>query len=267
MKVIVSSVSDDGGEPWRKQVTLPKAWLSSPCERLRHFVIKSYNQAHSQNADLDPDAWHLCCETDGLQEAIGDEDLISEVVLASDELVLRPGPGPARSSKGLRGRAVTAAPDQAARAAALVPLEMEVLEALRHAVEADDGEAFKKAVEQAGLETPHEVPIAEKELKDDSGVSLGIEYYGLPGRFGWDTNAEGQGEEASNRCSLAEFAERKKAMSILRVIELADRCGIRISGTGEGRDAEEIAASAQSVSGMVSEMQRQMEASRGQVNS
>lgn len=264
MKVIVSFVSNDGGEPWRKQVTLPKAWLSSPCERLKNFVIKSYNQAHPQQTDLDPDSWHLHCETDGLQEALGDEDLISEVVLASDELALRPGPSIARASRGLRERASSAAPDQAARAAVLVPLELEVLEALRRSVEADDVTAFKKAVEEAGLETPHQVPIAEKELKDDSGASLGIEYYGLPGRFGWDTNAEGQGEEASNRCSLAEFAERKRAMSILRVIELADRCGIRISGTGEGRDAEEIAASAQGVSGMVGERERQMEASRGQ---
>ena len=36
------------------QVTLPKGWLSSPCERLKLFVVKSYNQAlkHWELAEL-----------------------------------------------------------------------------------------------------------------------------------------------------------------------------------------------------------------------
>ncbi|CAE8721454.1 unnamed protein product, partial [Polarella glacialis] len=193
--VLVAHAPEGGADDdkWRKQVTLPKAWLQGPCEKLIGFVIKSYNQAHSERPDLDPDEWHLRCEMGDLREALGSEDLICEVVLSSDELVLRPGAAPARGAATLRGRAAAAAPQEAARAAVLVPLEMDVLQALRKSVEADDSEAFQKAVEIANLGTPQEVPMAEKELKDDRDVSLGIEYYGLAGRFGWDTNAEGQG--------------------------------------------------------------------------
>ena len=38
------------------QVTLPKGWLASPCERLKLFVVKSYNQVrlcgHRKVCDL-----------------------------------------------------------------------------------------------------------------------------------------------------------------------------------------------------------------------
>jgi len=265
MKVLVSAVLEEGegyeSHAWRKQVTLPKGWLSSPCERLKAFVVKSYNQAHPDQVDIDAEAWKLCCETGDLSEVLGDEDLISEVLLASDELVLRHGAAPARSSGTLRGRATAAAPDQACRAAVLVPLESEVLEALRKAVENDDAMSFRAAVDSAGLQTPQEVPISERELKDDAGLVVGMEWLGLGGCFAWDTDA-GQGELPANKCSLAEYAEKKRAMNILRVIELADRCAIRLGSPGEDRNVSDVEASAGNFAGMAYEMQRQMAAQR-----
>mmetsp|Transcript_2966 Transcript_2966/g.5136 ORF Transcript_2966/g.5136 Transcript_2966/m.5136 type:complete len:266 (+) Transcript_2966:134-931(+) len=261
MKVLVSMASreDDGyvSHTWRKQVTLPKGWLASPCERLKSYVVKHYNQAHPGEPDIDPEAWTLCCETGDLSEPLGNDDLISEVILASDQVVLRPGVSPARSSVKLRGRATAEAEDQACRAAVLVPLDVDVLDALRKSVEVDDAKSFRGAVDRAGLQTPQEVPIAEQELKDDAGLSVGMEWHGLGGCFAWDTEA-GRGELPANKCSLAQYAERKRAMNILRVIELADQCAIRLGSPGEDRTISDIEASAQNFAGMAEEMHRQM---------
>lgn len=261
MKVFVSRPTDVEGEAprWRKQVTLPKAWLASPTERLKNFVVKSYNEAHSADQPLDPEEWHLVCEEGGFSEPLGGQDIISEVVLTKDELVLRPGSARAHGGEALRRRADAGAPLEAAMAAVLVNVEMEVLEALRTAVDADSCKDLKEAVERAGLGSPHEVPMAEVELQDSLGNRLGTEWHGLGGRFGWDLAESGPGEAPENRCSLAQYAEQRKASSVRALVELADRCGIRIAGEGGCRSTEEIEASARSVAGMVSELPGRME--------
>jgi len=250
----------DDAVHWRKQVTLPKKWLGSPCDRLKRFLIDNYNKAFSEHPPLDPDDWHLTNETEGCCASLGAEDLISEVVSPFDQIFLRPGASIERSG----WRREDARPQEVHPAQVIVPVEHKILLALRAAVDADNTEALKAAVEEANITSPHELLMAEADVLDADGLARGTEWHSVGGRFAWDSELEGRGEDPSAKVTLTEYARRRGADRVLKLIEIADHCGAPILGGGRGRTTEDVAASAGSVAEKMGEMNSQLRASMEQ---
>jgi len=247
----------DGSAHWRKQVTLPKKWLSSPCDRLKRFLVDNYNQAFSGSTPLSPDEWHLTNESEGCGASLGTEDVISEVISAFDQIFLRPGPSAARSG----WHRTDARPQKIDPAQVIVLVDYKALLALRAAVDADNTEALKAAVEEANVSSPHELLMAEADVKDADGQVRGTEWHSVGGRFAWDSELEGRGEDPSSKVTLTEYARRRGADRVLKLIQISDHCGAPILGGNRVRSAEDIEASAGSVSGKMDEMNAQMKAS------
>lgn len=248
----------DEAAHWRKQVTLPKKWLSSPCDRLKRFLLEAYNRAFSERPPLDPDGWHLTNETEGCCASLGAEDLISEVVRPFDQIFLRPGASVERSG----WRREDAKPQEIHPSQVIVPVDYAALLALRAAVDADNTEALKAAVEEANVSSPHELLMAEADVKDADDKVIGTEWHSVGGRFAWDSELEGRGEDPSAKVTLTEYARRKGAERVLKLIEIADHCGAPILGGGRSRTAEDVAASADSVADKMEEMDAQLRASK-----
>lgn len=250
----------DTSAHWRKQVTLPKKWLKSPCDRLKQFLLDNYNKAFGESADLRPDEWHLTNESDGCNCAsLGSEDVISEVVSPFDQIFLRPGASIERSGWRREG----ARPQRIDPAQVIVPVDYGSLLALRAAVDADDTEALKAAVEKANISSPHELLMAEADVKDGDGRAVGTEWHSVGGRFAWDTEAEGRGEDADAKVTLTQYAQRRGADRVLKLIDIADHCGAPILGA-RCRTEEDIKASAGSVADQMGEMSAQLRASMEQ---
>merc|ERR1719386_201401 len=93
MKIYVQfKEGDDPTAHWRQQVTLPKKWLTSNCDRLKVFLTSSYNKAHPESPQLLSEEWHLCNEGEGRCEPLGSENLIQDMMGEFDDVFLRPGP-------------------------------------------------------------------------------------------------------------------------------------------------------------------------------
>mmetsp|Transcript_1017 Transcript_1017/g.2597 ORF Transcript_1017/g.2597 Transcript_1017/m.2597 type:complete len:273 (+) Transcript_1017:46-864(+) len=267
MKIYVQfHEGDDVEAHWRQQVTLPKKWLSSPCARLKTYLAENYNKARPDSPQLDADDMHLSNEAKGENpkrcEALGDENIISDVVGAYDEIFLRPG---ARKDCTAWRRS-DVKPAEAAVMPLLVPIEYEALQALRSAVEEDDTEKLQAAVEEANLTSPHELLMAETDVRDpdDPKRVVGSEWHGLGGRFAWDSELEGRGEDPGAKVTLTEYARRRGAARVLKLIEVADHCGAPILSGGRTRKTDDIEASANTVADKMGEMHTQLKASLDQ---
>lgn len=249
----------DASAHWRKQVTLPKKWLTSTSDRLKKFLIDNYNKAFSESPQLRPDEWHLTNESEGCCASLGSEDLISEVISAFDQIFLRPGESIERSG----WHRESARPEKVEKidpAQVIVPIDYKVLLALRAAVDADNTEALKAAVDQANITSPHELLMAEADVKDADGQVCGTEWHSVGGRFAWDSEIEGRGEDLDSKVTLTQYARRRGADRVLKLIEIADCCGAPILGS-RCRSEEDIKASAGSVADQMGEMGAQLKAS------
>eukprot|EP00404_Azadinium_spinosum_P024221 CAMPEP_0180607332 /NCGR_PEP_ID=MMETSP1037_2-20121125/27649_1 /TAXON_ID=632150 /ORGANISM="Azadinium spinosum, Strain 3D9" /LENGTH=278 /DNA_ID=CAMNT_0022626615 /DNA_START=64 /DNA_END=898 /DNA_ORIENTATION=- len=254
MKIFVQyKEGDDLEAHWRQQVTLPKKWLGSPCDRLTRYLVENYNKARPSHTPLLVEAWHLSNESKGRCEALGRENVISEVIGEFDEVFLRPGTGQERTT----WRRAEALPSEATAASVLVPVEFSALVALRKAVDADDTEALQRAVDEANLASPHEMLMAETDIKDADGKILGTEWHGLAGAFAWEKDGDG-GSDPSAKVTLTEYARRRGAEKVLKIIEVADHCGAPIMGGARGRLPEDIEASANSVADKMGELNVQL---------
>lgn len=258
MKIYVQyREGDDTAGHWRQQVTLPKKWLASPCDRLKIFLTSSYNKAHPDSPQLVSEEWHLCNEGEGWCEPLGSENLISDMLDEYDDVFLRPGP----SDELTAWRRANSKPASIASAAVLVPTEHEDLLALRAAVDADDPDALKDAVERANIASPHEMLMSETDVRDADNRIIGTEWHSVAGRFAWNTDEEGRGEMPGTKMTLAEYARSRKADRVLKLLDIADHCGAPVVGGRRDRSAADIEASAASVADKVGEMNAQLRAS------
>mmetsp|Transcript_59911 Transcript_59911/g.110998 ORF Transcript_59911/g.110998 Transcript_59911/m.110998 type:complete len:258 (+) Transcript_59911:62-835(+) len=224
---------------WRQQVTLPKTWMDSPCERLKRFIMDKYNKACREDAPLVYEEWHLSNETDSWQESLGSENLICEVVGEYDNLFLRQGAGV--DCTDWRRSQAKAAPQ--ATAPVIHPVEYPALQRLRQAIEDDDEGRFKAIIEDIGVSSPHELLIAETDVRDESEKIVGSEWHSVAGRYAWDIDGE-YGQDKTQKVSVVEFARNSCAEKVLRLIDLAERMGRPIVSGERERSMAEIQASA-----------------------
>lgn len=256
MKIYVQCKEGDAETQWRQQVTLPKKWLDSPCERLRGYLVGEYNKARP-TSQLIASEWHLSNEMDGCSEVLGMENMISEVIGDFDQVSLRRGASVARTA----WRRSNVKPAAAAAASVLVPVDFDVLTKLQDAVNADDTVKLKQAVDEGNIASPHEILMAETDVKSSDGRVIGTEWHSMGGRFAWDMEEAGRGEDPAAKLSLTAYARQKGAARVLKLIEIADHCGGPILGSSRGRDTGEIEASAATVAAKMHEMNSQLQES------
>jgi len=258
MKIYVQyKEGDDPDAHWRQQVTLPKKWLTSTCDRLKLYLIENYNKARPSSSPLVPEEWHLKNEGDGRCESLGSENLIEDVVGDFDDVFLRPGSS-IEQTKWRRSDTKLARP---ATMPVLVPIEFEHLMELREAVNTDNPKALKMAVENADIASPHELLMSETDVKDADGRICGTEWHSVGGRFAWDLEDSGRGEDPSAKMTLTEYARRRGADRVLKLISIADHCSTPIVGSSRGRTVDDIEASAATVKDKMGEMNSQLRAS------
>jgi len=243
---------DDPAMHWKEQVTLPRQWLTSSCDRLKSFLVRAYNEEHPEAPQLQADAVHLCNEGIDRREALGSENLVSEVVGPFSQIFIRAG----QSIERTTWRCEDHAPE------VHVHLDFDSLLALRKAVEADDTEALQRAVEVAGVASPHDLLTAERDVLDQAQRPAGTEWHSVAGRFAWDTDAEGGGADPGAKVSLAGYCHRRCAERCLKLIEVSDHCAAPILGSARRRSPEAIEASANGMAGKMTEMESQMRASQ-----
>jgi len=249
---------DDLAAYWRKQVTLPTKWLASPSDRLKRYLVDNYNKDRAEGiAALEHEVVHLSSHAAvGVGKALGSEDILEQVVGRFDTLSLRRGAAEERS--GWR-RAETRA-SEAATAQVLMPIDYKVLLALRSAVDSDDTEAVRAAVDEANMASPHDLVMAEADMLDEEGRVCGTEWHSVAGRFAWDSAEGGRGEDPAKKLSLIEYARQQSADRVLKLIEFAEHCGAPVLGGGRQRTAEEIESSAGSVQGTIGKMNAELRA-------
>mmetsp|Transcript_40205 Transcript_40205/g.92424 ORF Transcript_40205/g.92424 Transcript_40205/m.92424 type:complete len:258 (+) Transcript_40205:57-830(+) len=240
MKIYVQyKEGEDADLHWRQQVTLPKTWMDSPCERLKRFIMDKYNKACRVDEPLVYEDWHLSNETDSWKESLGSENLISEVVGEYDNLFVRPGAG--LDCTDWRRAQAQAAPQ--AVAPVINPIEYPALRRLRQAIESDDEGEFKTLIEDIGVSSPHEILIAETDVRDEREKIIGSEWHSIAGRYAWDIDGE-YGQDKSQKVSVLEFARNCSSERVLRLVDLAERMGKPIVSGERGRTMAEIQASA-----------------------
>eukprot|EP00927_Polykrikos_kofoidii_P028898 TRINITY_DN25095_c0_g1_i1.p1 TRINITY_DN25095_c0_g1~~TRINITY_DN25095_c0_g1_i1.p1 ORF type:complete len:265 (-),score=47.04 TRINITY_DN25095_c0_g1_i1:74-868(-) len=254
MKIHVQfTEGDDPSAHWRKAITLPKKWLQLPCERLRDFSVENYNKAKPTHPQLEAGLWHLRNESEAYTQALGSQNVIEDVIGPFDEVYLKPG----RGFESTEWRRATVTVPKAVALPVLVPVDHALLLALRESVDVDDTEALRKAVEKGCVVSPHDVLMSETDVKDEKGRICGTEWHALGGRFAWDTEADGHGEEASAKVTLSQYAKLRCAHRVLSLIDVTDHFGAPVLG-GRSRAAEDIEASAATMASSVEEMNRQL---------
>jgi len=249
---------DDLVAHWRKQVTLPKKWLTSPSDRLKRYLVENYNKDRAEGiVALEHAAVHLSSNAaSGGCKALGSEDILEQVVDRFDTLSLRQGAAEERSGwQRAEARSCEVATSQV-----LVPIDYTVLLALRSAVDSDNTEAVRSAVDEANIASPHDLVMAEADMLDDEGQVCGTEWHTVAGRFAWDSATCGRGEDPEKKLSLIEYARRQNAGRVLKLIDIAEHCGAPVLGGGRQRTVEDIESSAGSVQGTMGRMNAELRA-------
>merc|ERR1711957_402857 len=100
--------------------------------------------------------------------------------------------------------------------------------------------AFKVAVDNGSVASPHDLLIAQNDVKDGSGRLCGSEWHSVGGRFAWDLEENGSGEDAGRKVTLTQYARQRGAQRVLKLIDVADHCGAPILGGGRGERTTEV---------------------------
>jgi len=155
-------------------------------------------------------------------------------------------------------RRAEAQASEAAASQVLVPIDYKVLLALRSAVDSDNTEAVRAAVDEANIASPHDLVMAEADMLNEEGQVCGTEWHSVAGCFAWDSAEGGRGEDSDKKLSLIEYARRQSADRVLKLIDIAEHCGAPVLGGGRQRTVEEIESSAGSMQGTIGKMNAEL---------